>query len=412
MVSCLPLPRLRYKHGGKSFRHRRQREPRSSELLPHMPSSDSLHDTPSSVQLPVELWLEVIRHMTDVHALAQVMRVNRTFHAEAEPALYRNVRLETDNAIVKFSQSLFWGPHRSRLIHGLTVSTLVMIPHSFATRLEALPHWGVKGCQAVLGVNYPFLRTFTSNLSRNLVIPFLERHADIEEVHLVGHSSLFSTTWPPHAINSHQLKLHSLRSLTCPHRLIHGALYLPPTLTHLRLSPLNSNLLFLPSSSATFGSRLVSLRVRISIHSLWGPQTLRAITLDDVVARFPCLKYLQVDMDHTSDPNALRIVTYPGLHWTAKCDPDRYTAATHRLIVAWTYFHPHDRGVDMVNAARWHLSLKEVALEVLLEWDHLVERIVFKHTIIPYVSVTLNESRTGLVSRQETGMTDDYWNTV
>ncbi len=80
--------------------------------------------------------------------------------------------------------------------------------------------------------------------------------------------------------------------------------------------------------------------------------------------------------------------------------------------MAWIFSYPRDQGVNMVKAARWHQSLKEVALEVLLEWEHLVERVIFRHTIIPYVSVTLNESRTGLVCWQERGMTDEYWNTV
>ncbi|RDX48528.1 hypothetical protein OH76DRAFT_1483886 [Lentinus brumalis] len=412
MVSCLSFPILRYKERGKGFRRRQQREPRPLELVPYISSLDSTYGSSTLLQLPVELWLEVIRHMTDADALAQLNRVNSTFHAATEPALYRNVHLESDTVIVKFSQSLLRNPRRSRLVHALTVSTLILIPHSLATRLEPLPHWGVKGCTAVLSVDYPSLRTFTSNLSERVVTPFLERHTNIEEVHLVGHPSLFSTTWAPQGTTSHKLNFHSLRSLTCPHRFLHGALNLPPTLTHLHVLPLSSNLLFLPSPSAAFGSRLVSLRVRLSIYSLWGPQALRQVTLNDVVATFPSLKYLQVDVNYTSDPHDLRTTTLSGLHWTAKCEPDRYTEAAQRLTVAWIFSYPRDQGVNMVKAARWHQSLKEVALEVLLEWEHLVERVIFRHTIIPYVSVALNESRTGLVCWQERGMTDEYWNTV
>ncbi len=246
--------------------------------------------------------------MTDADALAQLNRVNSTFHAATEPALYRNVRLESDTVIVKFSQSLLRNPRRSRLVHALTVSTLILIPHSLATRLEPLPHWGVKGCTAVLSVDYPSLRTFTSNLSERVVTPFLERHTNIEEVHLVGHPSLFSTTWAPQGTTSHKLNFHSLRSLTCPHRFLHGALNLPPTLTHLHVLPLSSNLLFLPSPSAAFGSRLVSLRVRLSIYSLWGPQALRQVTLNDVVVTFPSLKYLQVDVNYVRHPTSQDVV--------------------------------------------------------------------------------------------------------
>lgn len=99
-------------------------------------------------------------------------------------------------------------------------------------------------------------------------------------------------------------------------------------------------------------------------------------------------------------------------HWTAKRDPHRHVTAAHRLTVAWIYPYPYHRDVDLVRAAMWHQALKEIALEVLLEWEHLVERIVFRHTIIPYVSVALNEYRSGLVFRQERGMTDDHWSTI
>ncbi|RPD55132.1 hypothetical protein L226DRAFT_229882 [Lentinus tigrinus ALCF2SS1-7] len=410
MVSCLPLRKLVSRQ--KRTRRRESHEPHSLEPLEHAPHSPTCclpRAASESVQLPVELWLEIIRHVSDAHVLAQLMRVNSTFHAATEPVLYHNVKLETDNAIVMFAQSLSWGPHRPRLIHGLTVSTLITIPHSLAARLEPLPNWGVKGCKAILSANYPSLRTFTSNLVAILVIPFVKRHTHIEELHLMGHPTLQSHTWPSGVTATHKLKLPSLRSLTCPPRFLDGALDIPAALTHLSLLPLDSNMLFLPSASPSFRSQLVSLRVRL-IRFSRRPQALRPITLDDVVASFPKLKYLQVDMYYSSQPYELR--TDALLHWTAKRNPDRHTTAAHRLTVAWIFPYPPERGVDLVRAAQWHQVMKEVALNVLLEWEHLVERIIFKHTIIPRVSVALNEYRTGLVCTQEWGMADNYWNTV
>ena len=324
MVSCLPLRKLRYRQGGKNFPRREQYKSYAlgfcecfelsnstylthSLYVVHHPSSDSTRASPPSPafsgQLPVELWLEIIHHVSDARDLAQLIRVNHSFYVATEPILYHNVKLETDNAIVMFAQSLSWAPHRSQIIRGLTVSTLVTIPHSLGTRLEPLPHWGLKGCKAVLRTNYPALRTFTSNLPASLVISFLWRHTHIEELHLVGHPALHSHTWPPEAVTSPALELRSLRNLTCPPRFLHGALEIPPSLTRLSLIPFDNNMFF-SSSYPSFRSQLVSLRVHLSRFSR-RPPAFRPITLDDVCERFPNLKYLQVDMNHVRRPARL-----------------------------------------------------------------------------------------------------------
>ncbi len=67
----------------------------------------------------------------------------------------------------------------------------------------------------------------------------------------------------------------------------------------------------------------------------------------------------------------------------------------------------------MTVAAAWHEFLNRTASEVLRDWDDCVERVVYRHTIIPYVSVALSgDGMMRLVRKQDREMRDDEWKLV
>ena len=66
----------------------------------------------------------------------------------------------------------------------------------------------------------------------------------------------------------------------------------------------------------------------------------------------------------------------------------------------------------MKVAASWHEFLNKMALQVLSDWEGYIERIVYRHTIIPYVSASLSEDGMRLVRKQDTEMNDTYWKSV
>ena len=54
-------------------------------------------------------------------------------------------------------------------------------------------------------------------------------------------------------------------------------------------------------------------------------------------------------------------------------------------------------GVSLQAAAAWHIFLNTMALEVLRGWSDRVDRIVYRHTIIPFV---------------DGKMTEEYWREI
>ena len=91
-------------------------------------------------------------------------------------------------------------------------------------------------------------------------------------------------------------------------------------------------------------------------------------------------------------------------------DPD--TRRQSRFTLALSYARPQTHAVDMTVAAAWHEFLNRTALQVLRGWEDCVERIVYRHTIIPYVSVALSADGMRLVRRQDMEMREDEWKFV
>ena len=91
---------------------------------------------------------------------------------------------------------------------------------------------------------------------------------------------------------------------------------------------------------------------------------------------------------------------------------DSDTRRQSRFTLALSYAQPQTHAVDMTVAAAWHEFLNRTALQVLREWDDYVERIVYRHTIIPYVSVALRADGLRLVRKQEMEMREDEWKFV
>ena len=69
-------------------------------------------------------------------------------------------------------------------------------------------------------------------------------------------------------------------------------------------------------------------------------------------------------------------------------------------------------GVSLQAAAAWHIFLNTMALEVLRCWSDRVDRIVYRHTIIPFVSARLDSYGERLVREQDGKMTEEYWREI
>ena len=82
-----------------------------------------------------------------------------------------------------------------------------------------------------------------------------------------------------------------------------------------------------------------------------------------------------------------------------------------RFVVLWAYALPELRGViDPSIVREWNDFLVKAAREVLDEWSDCVERIVHRHTIMPFMSINLGTMRLGWV--QDLEMSPEYWKDV
>ncbi|KAH9846459.1 hypothetical protein C2E23DRAFT_577105 [Lenzites betulinus] len=159
----------------------------------------------------------------------------------------------------------------------------------------------------------------------------------------------------------------------------------------------------------TVGAHLVSLRLGSRLGGTsW--------SLGEVAARFPRLRLLHVDMG--------KHINGPAMHpcpidWRSKKreqlphhdgEPHPPVGTSGALTVVWAY--PHEDGVVLASAVKWHMFLNEVAFVVLRRWSPYVGRIVYRHTIIPYVCATLSHDQTRLIREKDVYMPDDYWKTV
>ena len=68
--------------------------------------------------------------------------------------------------------------------------------------------------------------------------------------------------------------------------------------------------------------------------------------------------------------------------------------------------------VELTIAAAWHSFLNKAAHEVLVEWGDCVDRIVYRHTMIPCMSVWLTSDSFELVRQQALWMSEGHWRNV
>ena len=105
-----------------------------------------------------------------------------------------------------------------------------------------------------------------------------------------------------------------------------------------------------------------------------------------------------------------------GVDWRKKRSGTQATEpilGAPRLTVAWVFARPPpETHVDLRVAAAWHEFLNEAALEILQEWGHCVNRIVYRHTVIPFMSVRLSPGGRSLVREQDKEMHEESWRFV
>ena len=78
-----------------------------------------------------------------------------------------------------------------------------------------------------------------------------------------------------------------------------------------------------------------------------------------------------------------------------------------RFVVLWSYELPGPEGVEDPFTVREWNNLGKAASRVLREWSDCVERVVHRHTIMPFVSVNLVSWR--MVPVQDLDMSEEYW---
>ncbi|KAM5537757.1 hypothetical protein V8D89_008525 [Ganoderma adspersum] len=401
-------------------------------------------DEPSfRVDLPVELWLTILGHITDKATLAVLTQVSRAFSHEAEARLYHTVTFDFDPAIYRFCESILAVPRRATLVVGFHLmaienaygSTLhVLLPVLQALRnLERLTlnismGSGPAGAHAhgeqqrklgaILRLRFPALRGFATNgalTAQPQALRFVRAHPLLEELEFNGS---YYETWDVSESSAHQhqpgLGL-GLRALACRSWFLHDGCAVPSTLTHFHATSLNPA--GLVHIARLLGKRLVSLRISHCVPFVF--QHFDPMNLDEVASTFPRLRFLQLDMEHRVKPYINKhpiTFTTPRPRPDPDSDPDSDTTGDtrpqSRFTLALSYARPQTHAVDMTVAAAWHEFLNRTALQVLRAWDGCVERIVYRHTIIPYVSVALSADGLRLVRKQDTEMREDEWKFV
>ena len=398
------------------------------------------------MDLPVELWLTILGYVADRATLATLAQVSRIFSYEAEARLYRTVTFDFDPAIYRFCESITAVPRRAELVTGFHLvaienaygSTLhVLLPVLRSLRnLESLTlnismgsgldaYEEQRKLKMILSLRFPFLRSFATNgalTAQPQSRDFVQAHALLEELEFNGS---YHEAWSQNITSAHLLPL---RTLACRAWFLRDNFPVPHTLTHFHATSLHPA--GLAQIAGLLGKRLVSLRISHCMPFIF--QHFEPMDLGEVASKFPRLRFLQLDMEHVSiqthsyscadvlPPPLLQrarpYITKHPISFTALSEladtargPGRPQA---RFTLALVYSRPQTHTVDMTVAAAWHEFLNRTALQVLCEWDDCVERIVYRHTIIPYVSVALGSDGTRLVRRQDKEMRDDEWKHV
>ena len=244
------------------------------------------------------------------------MLVNRSLCEVGECILYRSVLLKWHASEGhKFRNSIASCPRRGTLVAEISITLLDGIddrlPSELPQLLMALPNLrsitlktslataplSVR-CDSVFSdVRLPHLRSFTTSIkigSSAALFAFLAAHAELEalDLRLANPPDLPTSQLQEHLASK---PFTSLRVLACSSRFFNSRAPVLASLTHLHRT------LYLASEvahiAALLGPQLVSLLLggRLVMGGAGAARTELRWTLDEVAARFPRLRYLQVD---------------------------------------------------------------------------------------------------------------------
>ncbi|KAI0633833.1 hypothetical protein C8Q77DRAFT_816897 [Trametes polyzona] len=371
---------------------------------------------PPSLQLPLELWAEIISYLP-TSSLASVACLCKPLYAEVEPVLYRSVSLTTETVLSFYRTLTNSGRHAAyvrRFNISLNEGENPFVPPCLAEILcEHIDPQSISlsyknplmlcaddiaQLTSIFEHFFPRLGGFRTNLAPAFVPAvqdLIHRHVGLRELHLEmdDRCSLTQLKLPP-----------ALRTLSTMPRCSRTAWHSTRTLTHLHLGRwIYEDLVAIAEN---LGPRLVSLRLGRYMPTYHAASW----SLADFEIRFPRLRFLHIDMgsQHTTPT-----LPHHPIDWelyTSTSNTPLPAQPTCKLTIVWGF--AHEDGVVLSSAAAWHKFLNNAAFNVLKRWAPYVERIVFRHTIIPYVSATLDHQNTRLVRTQDTEMSGDYWRWV
>ncbi|TBU40471.1 hypothetical protein BD309DRAFT_967388 [Dichomitus squalens] len=230
------------------------------------------------------------------------------------------------------------------------------------------------------------------------LLAFVVAHDRLREIDM-----RYSYIFPDDSQHAQVIPHPSLQILTCRTPLLSSQTPVPTNLTHFYRPYLLSRQL--PGIVALLGPQLVSLRVGecfpIERSSPW--------SLLDVVTNFPRLRFFHVEMFHTSLPSLGTTL----VDWFRDRQASRVLIARPKIVLAWTNKQQFLRTEK--QEIEWDQYVDKFAVRVLTEWDNYIERIIYRHSARPYISVTLDAAGGmggQLVKAEDTDMRDDYWKHV
>ena len=242
------------------------------------------------------------------------MLVSRPLSEVAEGILYRFVSLNwSTSEVLKFTDSIATCARRGTLVTYINIFGMDDRVSSVLPKLlNALPNIrslqlrsslsNTMRCDSVLSVLLPNLRRYISNLkivSANAFFDFLAAHENLEELDL---RFAHPPDLPAIQDGLDAKPFSSLRVLACSSRFLNSRRPVLVGLTHLyRTSYLASEVVHI---AALLGPQLVSLRLSVrlvvGVGGGGGASAEPRWSLDDVAARFPRLRFLQVDSPYVS----------------------------------------------------------------------------------------------------------------
>ncbi|PIL36365.1 hypothetical protein GSI_00053 [Ganoderma sinense ZZ0214-1] len=390
------------------------------------PSSESAQPPfyHTTAQLPLELWAEVFGYV-DQHALQVLMLVSQTLGSEAERLLYRNVFLRSSFSLGIFLRSLITSPHRAAFITRIHVPpvedndphiSLADIP-SLLRVLEKLQHLTLNlfetrlprdylfVLQMILSIRFPSLRSLSLRMPLFLdgsFLGFLQSHPRLKHLDLGEIPPSVQTDYS-------SFRFPAISSLACTFRLLASLRPVLPSLTHLHV--LSCSSAHLLRVAELFGAQLASLRlgsIYVPVQHIHHERA--AMSLHDVAAHFPRLRFLQIDMGQQDNRySRVQAVDHRLKHPSLSPSPESGRPCMTLLLA---FSRPKQEGGDVWAVTGYRRFVNKAALEVLREWGRdVIVRVVCVYGAGVYESSTLEVNGDGSrVVRVEDGtMWEGSW---